>query len=89
MKAPGVLRFELYEYIPRSAQSKGQRLALWPDIDLTAPAENHKYWRDFLRAYEFELDTQAHRDKTYIVEVTCTGPDGKRLSGEYLLRGRQ
>ena len=87
VKAPGVLRFELYEYVPRSAQTKGQRLALWPDIDLTSPAENHKYWREFLRAYEFELDAQAGRDKTYVLEVTCQCPDGKRLSAEYTLRG--
>jgi hypothetical protein len=86
MKAPGVLRFELYEYIPRSAQSKGQRLTLWPDVDLTGPAQNNKYWRDFLRAYEFVLDTQASRDKTYILEVTCMCPDGRRLSGEYILK---
>ncbi len=87
VKAPGVLRFELYEYVPRSAQAKGPRLALWPDIDLTSPAENHKYWREFLRAYEFELDAQAGRDKTYVLEVTCLCPDGKRLSTEYTLRG--
>jgi hypothetical protein len=86
VKAPGVLRFEFYEYIPRSAQVKGQRLAIWPDIDLTGPAENHKYWRDFLRAYEFELDTEASRDKTYILEVTCISPDGKRLGGQYVLK---
>jgi hypothetical protein len=89
MKAPGVLRFELYEYVPRSAQSKGQRLTLWPDIDLTAPAENHRYWRDFLRAYEFELEAQADRDKTYILEVTCLSPDGRRLGGEYILKSGQ
>jgi hypothetical protein len=87
MKAPGVWRFELYEYVPRSAQSKGQRLALWPDIDLTTPAENNRYWRDFLRAYEFELDAQASRDKTYVLEVTCLCPDGKCLSSDYTLKG--
>jgi len=86
MKAPGVLRFELYEYIPRSAQSKGPRLNLWPDVDLTNPAQNNKYWRGFLRAYEFVLDTQASRDKTYILEATCLCPDGRRLSGEYVLK---
>ncbi len=99
MKAPGVLRFELYEYIPRSAQAKGPRLTLWPDIDLTNPAQNNKYWRDFLRAYEFVLDTgsptqnaalggpfQAGRDKTYVLEVTCMCPDDRRLSSEYVLK---
>jgi len=87
VKAPGVLRLELYEHVPRSAQTKGPRLAIWPDIDLTSPAENHKYWREFLRAYEFEMDAQIARDKTYVLEVTCLGPDGKRLSAEYTLRG--
>ncbi len=86
MKAPGVLRFELYEYIPRSAQSKGPRLTLWPEVDLTNPAQNHKYWRDFLRAYEFVLDTQASSDKTYILEVTSLCPDGRRLSADYVLK---
>ncbi len=87
MKAPGVWRFELYEYVPRSAQLKGQRLVLWPDIDLASPADNHRYWRDFLRAYEFELDAQASRDKTYILEATCLCPDGKRLTSDYTLKG--
>ena len=62
-------------------------MTLWPEIDLTGPAENHRYWRDFLRAYEFELDAQVGRDKTYILEVTCLCPDGKRLSCEYTLKG--
>ena len=87
MKAPGVLLFELYEYVPRSAQLKGKQLALWPQIDLTAPAENNRYWRDFLRAYEFELDAQVGRDKTHILEVTCLCPDGRRLSSQYTLKG--
>jgi hypothetical protein len=89
MKAPSVWRFELYEYVPRSAQLKGQRLAIWPDIDLTGPAENNKYWRDFLRAYEFELDAQVTRDKTYMLEATCLCPDGKRLSSGYTLKSSQ
>jgi hypothetical protein len=87
MKAPGVMRFELYEYVPRSAQLKGKQLTIWPEIDLTGPAENNKYWQDFLHAYEFELDTQASRDKTYVLEATCVSPDGKRFSCDYTLHG--
>ncbi|UCD50938.1 MAG: hypothetical protein JSW27_25860 [Phycisphaerales bacterium] len=86
IKAPGTLRFELYEYVQRSAEPKGQRLAIWPDVDLTSPAENQKYWRDFLRAYEFTLGAQASRDRTYILEVTCLDPSGKRLSTEWPLK---
>lgn len=86
IKAPGVLRFELYEHIPRSAQAKGQRIAIWSDFDLTHPAQNNEYWRDFLRAYEFELDASASRDRTYLLEATCLCPDGRRLSGEFVLK---
>jgi len=87
VKAPGVFRFELYQRVLRSGQPKGQRLAIWPDIDLTHPATNDGYWRDFLRAYEFKLDTPADLHETYILEVTCMCPDGRRLTAEYALKG--
>jgi len=86
IKAPGTLRFELYEYVQRSSEPKGQRIAVWPDIDLNSPAENQKYWRDFLRAYEFTLAAQASKNKTYILEVTCLCPSGKRLSTEWAVK---
>lgn len=86
IKAPGTFRFELYEYVQRSAEPKGQRIAIWPDVDLNSPAENQKYWRDFLRAYEFSLGTEASGSKTYILEVTCLCPSGKRLSTEWPLK---
>lgn len=89
IKAPCTLRFELYEYVRRSAQTKGQRLMIWPDVDLTRPADNNKSWRDFLRAYEFGLDLRVERDKTYILETTYLGADGKRLSGEWAIRAGQ
>lgn len=82
VKAPYTLRFELYEYVRRSAQTKGQRLMIWPDIDLTRPADNHKSWRDFLRSYEFQLSLRVERGKTYVLEATYLGTDGRRLSSE-------
>jgi len=87
VKAPGVLRFELYQYVPRSAAPKGQRLAIWPDIDLTHPATNNRYWRDFLRAYEFKLDAPAGLNETYVLEATCMCPDGRRLTATFPLHG--
>jgi len=87
VKAPGVLRFELYQYVPRSAAPKGQRIAIWPDIDLTHPATNNKYWRDFLRAYEFKLDAPAGLNETYVLEATCMCPDGRRLTATFPLHG--
>ena len=86
IKAPGTLRFELYEYVQRSSEPKGQRIAIWPDIDLNGPIENQKYWRDYLRAYEFTLAAQASKSKTYILEVTCLCPTGNRLSTEWAVR---
>ncbi|MBP7050132.1 MAG: hypothetical protein KBE65_03875 [Phycisphaerae bacterium] len=89
IKSPCTLRFEVYEYVRRSAQPKGQRLAIWPDFDLTQPAANHGFWRPLLRAYEFQLGLRANRNQTYILEATCLGPDGKRLSGECAIRAGQ
>jgi hypothetical protein len=86
MKALGTLRFELYEYIQRSAQMKGQRIAIWPDIDATTPSENQKYWRDFLRAYEFTLAGQVTKGVTYVLQATCMLPSGKRLTDEFVLK---
>lgn len=86
VKAPGTFRFELYEYVQRSSEPKGQRLAIWPDIDLNNPADNQEHWRDFLRAYEFSFASQVPSGDTYVLEVTCLCPNGKRLSTKWGLR---
>jgi hypothetical protein len=86
MKAPGTFRIELYDYVQRSAEPKGPRIKMWSDLDLTAPAENQKYWRDFLRAYEFVVPTDISPEKAYVLEVTCLIPSGRRLSDEWILR---
>lgn len=85
IKAPGIFRFELYEKVSRSAEPKGGRIALWPDINLNDVVENNHYWRDFLRAYEFNLPYELEVSKNYILETTCISPNGKRLSAEFTL----
>ena len=85
MKSPGVFRFELYERVPRSAEPKGRRIAIWPDIDLTDVVENNNYWRDFLRAYEFSLPFDLEVSQSRILQATCLCPNGKRLSAEFTL----
>lgn len=85
VKAPGVFRFELHERVVRSSQAKGRRVLIWPDIDLADPAENNRYWNDFLRAYEFDLDFELPDGQGYILQVTCMCPNGKRISDEYSL----
>ena len=86
IKSPGVFRFELYEYMQRSAEPKGKRAVIWPDVDLTDPVTNNNSWRDFLRAYEFSFPCEQANSHDYILQVTCLCPNGKRLSSEYTLR---
>jgi hypothetical protein len=86
MKTPAVFRFELYEYIQRSAEPKGRRIIIRPDIDLIDTVENNEHWRDFLRAYEFNLDFEPESSQSYILQATCLCADGKRLSAEFGLK---
>jgi len=89
IKGPCLFRFELYEHIQRSGEPKGERLAVWPDFDLTDTQKNNRYWRDFLRAYEFELEFEQLANKDYILQATCFCPNGKRLLAEQLLENPQ
>jgi len=86
IKSPGVFRFEMYEYVERQASPKGGRIAIWPDIDLSNAVENNKYWRDFLRAYQFNLPFEPASNPSYILQVTFLCPTGKRLSDEFTLK---
>ena len=86
IKSPGIFRFELYQRALRSAEPKGKRTVIWQDIDLTEPALNHEYWRDFLRAYEFDLPFELDVNQSYILQVTCQSPNGRRLSAEFALK---
>ena len=86
IKSPGIFRFELYQRALRSAEPKGKRVVIWQDIDLTEPALNQEYWRDFLRAYEFDLPFELDVNQSYILQVTCQCPNGRRLSAEFALK---
>ena len=86
IKSPCVFRFELYQKVQRSARPKGRRPVIWPDIDLTDLAANNEYWRDFLRAYEFNLPFEPSANQSYILQVTCLCPTGRRLSDEFALK---
>jgi len=86
VKAPGTFRFELYSYVPRTAEPKGKRIAIWPDINLTDSARNNSYWRDFLRAYEFDLDFIPQRNHSYVLQATYLSPDNRRLSADFFLK---
>ena len=86
IKSPGIFRFELYEHMQRSAEPKGKRIVMWPDVDLNDPIANNDHWRDFLRAYEFSFSCNNNNNQDYILQVTCLCPNGKRLSSEFSLK---
>ena len=86
VKSPGVFRFELYESAQRSAEPKGRRVTIWPDIDLTAAADNNRYWQDFLRLYQFNLPLEPQSEQDYVLQVTFLSVSGKRLSDELVLK---
>lgn len=88
IKSPGVFRFELYHFKPRSSKPKGKRIFAWGEIDLTKAAENNSYWQDHLDAYRFdlELDFAPPQNQTYILEIHCLTPTNKRLIKLYQLK---
>jgi hypothetical protein len=86
VKSPGIFRFELYQRALRSAEPKGKRVVIWQDIDLTELAVNDEYWREFLRAYEFDLPFELDVNQSYILQVTCLCPNGRRLSVDFALK---
>ena len=88
IKSPAIVRFELYLEVPRSVDSKGERVLLWPDTDLTNPEVNNRFWRNYLRAYEFHLPFKPQIDKSYILEVTCLCPNNKRISSEFPIKAQ-
>jgi hypothetical protein len=86
IKSPCIFRFELYSRVPRSSEPKGGRIKIWPDVNLIAPKINNEYWRDFLRAYEFNLPFEPQAEQSFILEVTCICPNNKRISSEFSLK---
>ena len=80
IKTPGTFRFELCERELRSVDPKGKRIIIWPDLDLTEAKTNNRYWRDFLRTYEFHLDVNPAGRDSVILDATFITPEGKRIS---------
>jgi len=76
--APGVIRFELYEFHPLSSDPRGRRLWIWPEKDLTEADNADQYWKALLRGHEFylPLDPVPRLEEKYVLEATCI--DGQR-----------
>jgi hypothetical protein len=91
IKSPGVFRFELYEFVPRSSEPKGKRIFIQAEIDLTDATRNNSHWRDFLRTYQFDLplNFKVKANDVFMLEVTFTTPAGKRLRGLFHLESEK
>ena len=83
VRSPAIFRFELYQHIQRTGNTKGQRIAIWPDININSDKENQKYWKDFLRSYEFILPFKHPTNVKYVLQLTCITPDKKRIYTEF------
>lgn len=88
IKSPGKFRFELYEFVSRSGESRGKRIFIWPDIVLYDAAENNEYWHDHLRSYVFSLKTDFRVVdwRNYVLEATCLTGDGRRITDKFQLK---
>jgi len=81
IKAPGLWRFELYDYVPRSAEPKGTRVYIWTGIDLRNAEKNNEAWQDFMRSYKFDLNMENDlaEGKTYVLTAILFNAQGKRI----------
>jgi len=86
VKAPATFRFEIFQFKPLSLDPRGKRLYIWDDINLTAFNDNNRYWRDYLRAYEFTLAYDCDAATKYVLEATCLHPSGTRLVAQTILQ---
>jgi len=86
IKSPGTFRFELFEFVPRSSQPKGKRIAVWHDIELVDSSKNNSYWKDHMRSYMFDFNFAADPGRAYLLQVTCICPRGVRLTATEIIR---
>lgn len=88
LRFPATFRFELYEHAPRTAQRRGKRIHVWPDMDLMDQADNDSHWRDHLNAYFFQLDIDFALPvgQSFILYVTAITEHGKRMNAGYDLK---
>jgi hypothetical protein len=91
IKVPAIFWFELYKYVPRSPNPRGTRLYLSSEFDLNGLSVNNDHWEDFLRAYKFTMDATVRYDPsvTYVLQITCVTPDGRRLMETFYLNKKK
>ena len=84
IKYPGTYRFELYRRLKRSADPRGKRILILPDISLIASNDNNQYWDDFIRCYVFQRECD-HPNEDLILQATFILPNGDRMTDQYTI----
>lgn len=85
-KAYGNFRFELYAFIPVSADPKGAKLATW-DVPLSDAKTSSLHWDGITRAYTFKLrwDQPIPQGAQFVLVAIFSSPFTERLFSERVL----
>lgn len=78
-------RFELYHYLPRSANPRGKRVAIWPDLKLGKPEPENPLWDAQTGCYRVCLPVPTPlSENIYLIELTEVKEN--RIGRSYLMR---
>ena len=82
-KVFGHFIFELYPYRRASPDPKGPRIGWW-EASMDNIQDHQQHWQSISRTYRFNLQTSEPlpRNRKYVMTVTLTLPDGRRLFDE-------
>ena len=82
-----IWRFELYRFDPHPSNVRGNRLMIWPDLDLTVAGQEEAHWKVFLKGYEFYLPLEypLETGKKYVLEATAM-TDQRRYNDLFEIR---
>lgn len=83
----GVVRVELYEHIPATADNRGRRLDHW-EISLSTLDDQRRFWNKGTQMYEFRLGIDLRgipKANKYVLLVTYLSPLRHQLQDEYTI----
>ena len=82
-KAFGDFRFELYEHVPNSVNSKGELITTW-EIPVLRAKDNILHWDDMTRSYQFKLkwDQPIPAGQQFVLVAVFTSRFTERLFDE-------
>lgn len=87
IKTVGVMRFELYTFIPSQPFNKGQRVAFWQDLRIDSVETIREHWDSTLSLYRFDLnwDKQVKPKQRFVLEAVLTTGQGQQFTDNHTL----